>query len=1311
MLFSYHSIRKKSNHIVRSLSCRYFSKEPEPLPVVRSLSRTFLPSPHKLLPTEGLPKTILVANRGEIANRVFQTAEKLGLRTVAVYTNADISSTHIRNADVAREIPNYIDTEALIKVCLEENVDCVHPGYGFVSENPSFPQLCSDNGITFLGPTGHTMEQFGLKDRARETASLAGVAVVPGSGVVKDVESAVTEAEKIGYPLMLKAVSGGGGIGMIKCNSEEDLRSRFEPTVRQALQFFANGDMYLEKFVQKPRHIEVQVFGDGKGKAVHLGERECSIQRRHQKIIEEAPSPFVSEFKDLREKLTGAAVQLAESVNYNSAGTVEFLVDGETGDFYFLEMNTRLQVEHPITEAITQVDIVEWMIRQAATEESAKPRLYDFEPQLVGHAIEARIYCEDALRDFAPSPGLLTEVKWPSQDYARIDTWIEAGTVVTPNFDPMIAKLIVHGKNRGDAIMMFRSALQSTRLSGTTTNLKYLQYIAGRNFFSTGNYDTGTISKLPSALHGGFKPEGITIVSPGIFTSIQDYPGRTATQAGSDTWRVGIPPSGGMDFVALRAANRLVNNVETSATLEITTKGPTININEDTVMALCGAKFEAYLDGIPVPMWESVYAPSGSCLEIGKVSDGSVGCRAYLAFSGGLDVPLYMGSRSTLTLGSLGGHQGRTLTSRDNIPLSRVPLPAARIRAPSSLIDEYSISRSSTLHKNSDGSTSWDINTLPGPQEHPDFLTETGIETFYNSEWKVHYNSNRLGVRFIGPRLEWKREDGGAGGSHPSNVLDNMYAIGAINVSGDMPIAITNDGPSLGGFACVATVPKAELWKIGQVKPGDTVQFSSTTLPEALKKKRMLEKSIGAIGLPQGAEPAGLKLSQPVQTSVASKYSAILMELPANSATNSPEVRCRLQGDCYVLYEYGPSYLSEIDLNHRFRVHAFEQKLHELTATGEIHPSAIIETSPGIRSLQINYDDAYISLPNLLHVLEETELSLPSMETLTLPSRIVNIPIALDDRWSKDALEKYAKSVRADAPYLPNNLEFLARSNGLLGGVEEAKQIILDASYMVLGLGDVYLGCPAAMPIDPRHRLQCPKFNPARTYTPEGAVGIGGQFMCLYPTASPGGYQLVGRSLPIWNTYAINESFASARPWLLRMFDQVRFYEVSDDELESMIEPFRNGVIDIDIEEKDFSLSEYNDFIKKPDVIAETEVFLERQKIATDIELEKEKMYWQKEKLQPKEETSTSSNVEESTLQLIDHEGYDVVSADFTANVWAVNFESGSHVEKGDTVLVLECMKMEHEIVANASGILTDILVKTGEIANQGRPLFIIEEN
>ena len=369
-------------------------------------------------------KKILIANRGEIACRVIRTLKKMGIHSVAVYTGADADSLHVSLADEAYYIgqglasESYLDTDKILAIAKENGVEAIHPGYGFLSENAAFANACADAGIAFIGPRTEHMQQFGLKHTARELAELNKVPLLPGSSILKDLDEAKVEAQRIGYPVMLKSTAGGGGIGMQLCYDDAELCDAYESVKRLSENNFSDGGMFLEKYVALARHIEVQVFGDGKGFVAALGDRDCSVQRRNQKVIEETPAPGITD--ETREALYAAATALTSSVSYLSAGTVEFVYDTSSDEFYFLEVNTRLQVEHGITEEVTEVDLVEWMIRQAYGE---NPELYAYQHAPKGHAIQVRIYAEDPSKNFQPSSGVLTNVKFA--EGIRCDTFIE----------------------------------------------------------------------------------------------------------------------------------------------------------------------------------------------------------------------------------------------------------------------------------------------------------------------------------------------------------------------------------------------------------------------------------------------------------------------------------------------------------------------------------------------------------------------------------------------------------------------------------------------------------------------------------------------------------------------------------------------------------------------------------------------------------------------------------------------------------------------------------------------------------------------
>ncbi|KZN49835.1 acetyl/propionyl/methylcrotonyl-CoA carboxylase subunit alpha [Pseudoalteromonas luteoviolacea] len=453
-------------------------------------------------------KKILIANRGEIACRVMRTAKRLGMSTVAVYSEADADALHVKQADEAYFIgpapskDSYLVSERILEVAKQSGADCIHPGYGFLSENDAFANACEENNIVFIGPLASSIEAMGSKTRAKEIMAQANVPLVPGYyGQQQDTEFLTSEAEKVGYPVLIKAAFGGGGKGMRVVRSADEFLSALEGAKREALASFGNDLVLLERFVDKPRHVEVQVFADNHGNCVYLGDRDCSLQRRHQKVIEEAPAPDLSDA--LRKEMGEAAVRCAQAINYRGAGTVEFLLCGD--EFFFMEMNTRLQVEHPVTEMVTGQDLVEWQIRVANNEHLPLSQAHI---TLQGHSFEARIYAEDPEENFMPYSGNLAHLSFPkAQRGVRIDTGVQQGDEISPFYDPMIAKLIVHGHDRRTALLKLRSALNEVHLAGVKSNIAFLHHLAEHPTFMAGAPDTHfidtqtdelTASKAPS---------------------------------------------------------------------------------------------------------------------------------------------------------------------------------------------------------------------------------------------------------------------------------------------------------------------------------------------------------------------------------------------------------------------------------------------------------------------------------------------------------------------------------------------------------------------------------------------------------------------------------------------------------------------------------------------------------------------------------------------------------------------------------------------------------------------------------------------
>lgn len=1194
---------------------------------------------------------VLIANRGAIATRIIRTLKKLNIKSVAVYAESDVDSLHVRLADEAFSLgegaaaQTYLDRQKIIALAQQTGAQAIHPGYGFLSENATFVAECEAAGIIFIGPTAEQMLTFGLKHKARELAQAANVPLCPGTDLLKNIDEAIAAANAIGYPVMLKSTAGGGGIGMQLCNSEHELLSAFDSVKRLGKNNFADDGVFLEKFIAAARHIEVQVFGDGKGTAVAIGERDCSSQRRNQKVVEECPAPNLPEAQ--RIAMQQVAEQLLASINYRNAGTVEFIYDSLENTFYFLEVNTRLQVEHGVTEEVYGVDLVEWMLKQAAGELGD---IRDLRNQLAptGHAIQVRVYAEDPALNFQPCAGLLSCVSFPSPDEnLRIDHWIESGIEVPAFFDPMLAKMIVKGNDRSLALKNLTRALDNTQLYGIETNLVYLRALLQDEKLLQGTMTTRYLNSFV------FKPNRIDVVQGGTQTTIQDFPGRQGY------WHVGVPTSGPFDSYSFRLGNRLLNNDPTAAGLEITLQGPTLKFGCATKIIITGASIDAKLDGKPIPLYEIIAVAAGQQLQLGRIT---VGARAYLCVAGGIQCPDYLGAKSTFTLGQFGGHNGRALRAGDVLALAQdcnndiAPVPALQ-----KLIPEIT--------------NTWQLRVIYGPHGAPDFFTAKDISTFFATDWEVHYNSSRTGVRLIGPKPEWARSSGGEAGMHPSNIHDNAYAFGTVDFTGDMPVILGPDGPSLGGFVCPATVISADLWKLGQVRAGDKIRFIPVALGDAVALEKTQNQSLHQLQLISHSYPA-IDLQSPVVKTLSAREFG-------------EDVTYRVAGDHFLLVEYGAL---ELDIKLRFRAHALMQWLEKNSLAG------LRELTPGIRSLQIHYDSQQLSLNDLLAHLEHAEKALiQQLSQLSVPSRIVHLPLSWDDEACQLAIQKYMQSVRANAPWCPSNLEFIRRINGL-GSIADVKEILFSASYLVMGLGDVYLGAPVATPVDPRHRLVTTKYNPARTWTAENSVGIGGSYLCVYGMEGPGGYQFVGRTLQMWNRYRQTKVFT--QPWLLNFFDQIRFYEVSAEELQKIRRDFPLGRYDIKIEESHFSLSEYENFIASCQT--DIDAFTSQREQAFDEELAR----WHANGQFNYEQEEVAESATETQLP----ENAICVDSSVSGSVWQTQVKIGQEVKAGEVLLILESMKMEINISAPCSGKVTHLLKNDGARVQAGQTLVVLEE-
>ena len=752
----------------------------------------------------------------------------------------------------------------------------------------------------------------------------------------------------------------------------------------------------------------------------------------------------------------------------------------------------------------------------------------------------------------------------------------------------------------------------------------------------------------------------IEIIDGGTQTTVQDYPGRTGY------WSVGVPPSGPMDHLAFRIANRIVGNSENAAGLEFATLGARLRFDSDTVIALTGADMGAMLaapgsKGEPVARFAPVAVKAGSVLSLGAAS--GEGIRAYLAVRGGIAAQPYLGSRSTFMLGGFGGTSGRSLRGGDVLHLNAgdVTLGGA-LALPAALMPPLT--------------HAWEIGVLFGPHTAPEFFTETDIEMIFSTAWKVHYQSDRTGVRLTGPKPQWARQDGGEAGLHPSNIHDNAYAIGTMDFTGDMPILLGPDGPSLGGFVCPATIVQAELWKLGQLKAGDTVRFKRLTLAHAEvmehQQDRFLEDfevplptTFAAPLLAKAKDVEGSDIAPPPKGS--GLEPALLLEL-----NREPRMVFRADGDKYLLVEYGPL---QLDLTLRFRVHVLEQHLQAANVRG------LIDVTPGIRSLHIHYDSRVLPRQRLIDLLSELDAGLPDLSSIQVPSRIVHLPLSWDDPQAKLAQQKYMQAVRPDAPWCPSNIEFIRRINGLQS-IDDVYRIVHEASYLVLGLGDVYLGAPVATPVDPRHRLVTTKYNPARTWTPENAVGIGGAYLCVYGMEGPGGYQLVGRTIQMWNAWNTTAAFAPGRPWALRFFDQLRFYPVSAEELMDARARFPRGDYELRTEETTFSLAAYGEFLSS--IADSAALFKETQRAAFNAERERWVVAGQMTIVEPPE---APADTEEAVVAA----GCEAVRSSVTASVFQIPVKVGDHVEEDQKLVVLDAMKMEIAITAHTAGTIAEI--------------------
>jgi urea carboxylase len=907
----------------------------------------------------------------------------------------------------------------------------------------------------------------------------------------------------------------------------------------------------------------------------------------------------------MRERIHAASADLCAAAAYRSAGTVEFVYDAVREEVSFLELNARLQVEHPVTEEILGIDLVAWMLRLAGGDAS----MLDEVPRPRGHAIEVRVYAEDPAAGHRPSPGRITSVELP--DHLRVDSWVAGGTEVSPHYDPLLAKVIATGATREEARATLGAGLREARVHGIRTNLGLLRAALRDRAFADASHTTSTLAAIAD------EEPRIEVVRAGTMTTVQDWPGRTGM------WHVGVPPCGPMDDLAFRLGNRVLGNPEGAPGLECTLEGPALRFTAATEVCVTGADARVTLDGEPAPPYERVAVRAGALLDLGTAT--GLGLRTYVLVAGGLEIPAHLGSAATFTLGNFGGHGGRALRAGDVLVPGRLPRDGGVPVAP--------VERPLLQH-------AWTVGVLEGP--HADDELFADLETLYGTDWEVHFNSARTGVRLVGPRPRWPRPDGGEAGLHPSNIHDTPYAIGSVDFTGDVPIVLGPDGPSLGGFICPAVVATDERWKLGQARPGDTV--------------RMVRRGPADGGVLGRRE----------------------------ESTDAPSVTWRRAGDDNLLVEYGPMTL---DLGLRMRVHALAERV-----AGE-RLDGVLDLTAGIRSLQIHVDPGRLSVAKVRALVTEIEDDLPATRDLAVPSREVRLPLSWDDPATRLAIERYMANVRPDAPWCPWNIEFIRRVNGL-ESVDDVHRIVFGAEYLVLGLGDVYLGAPVATPLDPRHRLVTTKYNPARTWTPENAVGIGGAYLCIYGMEGPGGYQFVGRTVQVW------DSWAPAVPWLLRPFDRISWYPVGADELLELRADLPAGRLQLDIRPGSFRLADHIAFCEREaDGIA---AFRARQTAAFAAEREA----WAAAGEFDAAPAAPPPAPAPAEVQVPD--GGILVAAPLSASVWRVDVRPGDAVRAGDRLLTLEAMKTETAIESPMDGSVHEVVVGAGDQVLSGSALVVV---
>jgi urea carboxylase len=839
-----------------------------------------------------------------------------------------------------------------------------------------------------------------------------------------------------------------------------------------------------------------------------------------------------------------------------------------------------------------------------------------------------------------------------------------------------------------------KDLLTQSSISGPPTNLEFLANILDDRRFKDGNTMTSFLSDFT------YTPHAIDVISAGAYTLVQDLPGRP-------TVGKGVPHSGPMDPIAFQIANMLVGNSRSTEGLELTLSGPELRFVCPAIVALCGAPMEATLDEKIMAMWTSVRIEAGQKLKIGKTTGG--GCRSYLAIYGGLpSVADYLGSsKSTSPLVAIGGYQGRALAPGDLLQITAdIPENFAQVSLPEHLRPLYT--------------SNWKITAMVGPHSEGYFDPEF-IEDIYNTEWKVSHNASRSGIRLVGPVPKWSRKDGGEGGAHPSNLVEYGYPLGTLNWTGDDPCIFPVDCPNFGGFTSSTTVIKADWWKLGQVKAGNTLRYVRVGLEDALKKRKKNDGFLDAIEqtIKTGSGFDGIEKLQGAHCDFheGDIGEAVVWEKEGDEST--PRVRYRQGGDDHVLIEYGNE---SFDLNHRCRVTALENALNS-DSTPAIIRSNLYNTVGCCTTLLLYYNGSKLPRSELITHLKTIESKLGDLRSTKVPTRIFKLPISFESKLQDEATQRYMTNQRPHAPYLPDNLAFVAKNNAF--SLQQLKDIYLTGQFMTVVVG-FFCGNTVSLPVDPRQRLSAPKMNPSRVFTPEGTVGWAGSCMSIYPVDSPGGYQMTGRTVPCWDYYSYKPGFGK-QPWIFRDFDILTFYQVSEGELDDLLGKFRAGKYEWAFDEIEFDMAEHNNLLQTTS--DEVKEIRKEQMVAQDVMTKAENdslERWRKEKAE--------SGVDESTVEkLLDDPNIVSVEAPVDANVWKVEVSEGDEAGEGivvskrsglrrqcanaSQIVILEAMKLEIAVktpdsLAKVGKVKVEkLLVKPGDTVTAGGHLALLRKS